>query len=787
MKTTAIRRQACSIMLLILVCLLLSFYSSNCIAQHNPLFGAGNSYVNLSKQNNGGFIQTGDTLEIRTNYFFGPTYNAPNYGTNGNRYQIYNVRYFDSVPINTTILNGTLDSLRLITNEGLTFRKYTLAAGDDAAVYNATPPAGQYQIRINIGSTPSNPGAVNPGLISNNTGSSTLRMGFNKPRIFGGLLLTTAFRVRVTGSAGDTITLGAGKLVYQKTASGADTVVTAIPYKILISSSTASTLCANGLGPNLASEFRGTFDSGTVQNRISGPIYAIPSYDYKPLTRTATTSDGSYAIVNNSSPTSSTNNNSKMQPNCTAPAITDSCANRMHGGFWDIMGDHTGTSNAIGNPAVSPGTRGGYMLMVNADVVTSEAYRQLVTGLCPDTYYEYSAWVKNICKRCGIDSNSNATYAIGVKPNLAFSINNLDIYSTGGLDSLGWIKKGFVFRTGPTQTTATISIRNNASGGGGNDWVIDDIAIGTCGPTTSMNYKPVLLGCQAGVQVDLYDTIRYSYNPNYAWYKWERSTDGGVTWNTPPTPVTGMATPTLVNGLYQFVTSYPSFIATAADSGHLYRVVLATSNANLSSGSCSFTDGNYVMIRTINCTNVLPNLPLYFKGKLDADRMAEINWTIQHLPEIVRYELEKSRDGRNFFKIHQQLPDLTGNIQSFQFNDPEVLNGNAYYRLKVFTNNGLYKLSKTVLLNSSSEFSVNSLINPFNTDISCDVIVSEDGLLRISLFDAVGKRIYQQQFGMTKGLNPVRFRPAGKLSKGVYLVVFEFNNTVIQKRITHAE
>ena len=55
------------------------------------------------------------------------------------------------------MLTGATDSLRLITNEGSTFRRYTLAGNDDAGTYTANPAAGQYQIRINIGSAPSLP------------------------------------------------------------------------------------------------------------------------------------------------------------------------------------------------------------------------------------------------------------------------------------------------------------------------------------------------------------------------------------------------------------------------------------------------------------------------------------------------------------------------------------------------------------------------------------------------------------------------------------------------------
>ena len=453
--------------------------------QFNPVIEGGNSYVDLSKSSTGGFVQVGDTLQIVTNYFWGSTYNSTNGGN------LYSVRYYDSVPINTVMSTGATDSLRLITNEGLTFRHYTLAGGDDAATYTANPPSTQYQIRINIGATPTMPLTASPGLLTDITGASTVKIGTYKPQLFGGTLLTTAFKVIVTGAAGDTIILGGGKLVYKLTSGGADTTINATRYKIYISPAGNASLCSNTLANNLAADQGGTFGSGTTLNSTTALPTPIPDYDYVQSSATVAVGDGDYAIVNNSSPLASTAVGSRYAPNCTtAPAVPliDSCRNRMFGGFWDIIGDHTGTTNSTGNPPVANGTKGGYMLAVNADVVTSEAYSQTITGLCPSTYYQFSAWVRNLCTNCGIDSNSNQTYKPGVLPNLSFTVNGLDYYSSGQLDTIGWQEKGFVFKTSSSQSSATISIRNNASGGGGNDWVLDDIIVGTCGPTTILNY-----------------------------------------------------------------------------------------------------------------------------------------------------------------------------------------------------------------------------------------------------------------------------------------------------------
>ena len=97
----------------------------------------------------------------------------------------------------------------------------------------------------------------------------------------------------------------------------------------------------------------------------------------------------------------------------------------------------------------------------------------------------------------------------GVKPNLTFQINGEDLYTTGEIAYSGeWVKKGFVFRTRTGQTSATVTIRNNAPGGGGNDWAIDDIAVSTCLP--NMSYAPSVTPnvCEGGTLRHLRQILR---------------------------------------------------------------------------------------------------------------------------------------------------------------------------------------------------------------------------------------------------------------------------------------
>src|SRR5580704_10829706 len=145
--------------------ILILFFRNLAHSQATAMIKWGNSYVNLSKRTVGGPVQPGDTLEIRTNFYVNGGYNGTGF--------MYDVRYLDNIPTKTTILPN--DSLRLITNEGKTFRHYTYATGDDAGSYVAVPALpGDYQVRINIGATPTASSGADPMGVLNLTGASNI-------------------------------------------------------------------------------------------------------------------------------------------------------------------------------------------------------------------------------------------------------------------------------------------------------------------------------------------------------------------------------------------------------------------------------------------------------------------------------------------------------------------------------------------------------------------------------------------------------------------------------------
>ena len=376
--------------------------------------------------------------------------------------------------------------------------------------------------------------------------------------------------------------------------------------------------------------------------------------------------DNYYSIANNTSADGTINN--------LGPYVPIANAHRVFGGFWDIIGDHTDAAiPALGNPPTPTGAMGGYMLVVNAAYPTGEAYRDTIKNVCPNTYYEYSAWFRNICGYCGLDSLSKQSYKPGVKPNMAFTVNDVDYYTTGNIAwTQTWVKRGFIYKTGPTETQFEITIKNNAAGGGGNDWVLDDIKLATCYPNLVMNPRDTAKSC-AGNPVYLSDTVS-SYFNNYVNYCWEKSTDNGVTWIN--TGSCGTKTPILVNGLWQYIVD-TVFTAVATDSGTYYRLKVATTLPNLNDKKCSVDNSQKVFLKIYNVNCIVLNAPeLNFKGKLQNNK-ALLTWNGENDYNTKSFELQKSSDGINFSPI-ANIPATLKYPSGYTYVDPDPVRSKSY-------------------------------------------------------------------------------------------------------------
>jgi hypothetical protein len=224
-------------------------------------------------------------------------------------------------------------------------------------------------------------------------------------------------------------------------------------------------------------------------------------------------------------------------------------------------------------------------------------------------------------------------------------------------------------------------------------------------------------------------------------------------------------------------------MAYGTDSGSLYRVVVASSVANLSSGTCSFTDGNSILLKIINCGSVVKTDLVSFKGQLSADNKTTLDWTVTSEIDMSHYEIEKSNDGKTFSKIGETAAKNMNGLSGYEFTDPEPVNGNIYYRLKIVDDKGLYKYSNLIVVSRFMNFEVRSLQNPFSDLISTDVILPADGNVNLYLYDSYGRLLQSKTQQMYRGLNNSMIGDLDNLSNGIYTLTVEYNHQAIQKKL----
>lgn len=703
----------------------------------------GKSYANLSKGVGGGTMEPGDTLQIRATF-------VVKSGT------LDSCAFFDNIPAGTAYIPGTL---AVITNEGKIYKAFTDAAGDDCGRIVGSA------VTINLGYNPAagkQATAFRRGQIKNT----------DKPSFFGGTcIMVASYKVKITAALGSQINLGGGSITF-KSGSAALNSITFPTDNVAIFTNYG--LCANAVGANaLGTEFNGTFGAGKNKDRGSS-ANVPPSYTYATFGANMP-NDYYYGVSNNTSTTGAGYSivNSWAKPDVSAPS---------HRVFqlWDIIGDHTGAVNPfLGNPPADTVNKsnGGYMLVINASYRIDSAFNQTITGLCPNTYYEFSLWIRNICSKCGCDSNGKGATATGyiptatadssgVKPNLTLAINGVDYYTTGDVQYNGlWVKKGFTYLTGPSQTSLTAMVRNNAPGGGGNDWAIDDIALANCPPNLTMLPSPNVTVCD-GNQVDISSVVT-SYFSNYIYWQWEMSTDNGASWTN--TGVSGVGSPTLVGGQWQYTAVYPSFLASASMNNAMYRLKVASTPGNLGATSCAFTASTTIAVLTNTCL-ALPGQDVNtFSGSLQ-NQTALLQWTTTNEKPGEWFSLERSSDGIHFTGIQDMPAEGKSNGSNYHYTDPNLVTGYAWYRLKITSIDGM-RYSKTIaLFSKASAFDFRLIGNPVLNSVVLQGVSASDRPVRLLLMNAVGTILQNKEWFVRAGANTITIDGLSSLPSGTYIL-----------------
>lgn len=161
-------------------------------------------------------------------------------------------------------------------------------------------------------------------------------------------------------------------------------------------------------------------------------------------------------------------------------AVSGSCFN---GNWINLREDHT------------PGDNRGRMMLVNASYEPGTFFMHRITNLKPATTYEVAAWMMNVCS-----GNWGCTPHPPVISFTVISTSGMRLgkFRTGQIwpgKGASWQRYYAQFTMPPNETSITLKMDNEAEGGCGNDFVLDDITLRECRiieppkpiPTTTLN------------------------------------------------------------------------------------------------------------------------------------------------------------------------------------------------------------------------------------------------------------------------------------------------------------
>jgi hypothetical protein len=309
-------------------------------------------------------------------------------------------------------------------------------------------------------------------------------------------------------------------------------------------SCTSMIFCDDSGAPNLFPN--GDFGSGAALN---GPVLSDSQYGYSNYTCYAPW-DGFYSIRNNT--------------DCDGSG--GKAFGHQSSGHWDVLTeDHT------------TGDTDGYMMVINAGYTPNIVIEKEIGDLCPNTEYNFTAWMRNISPTSTI------------QPDAAFIIDGVIVATSGQVTGSSWQQVGFSFKTGASTTSALFAMRNIAPGGFGNNFIIDDIRVSKC--PLDITLSGTTVACLGSESEEISATVGDPYE-EHIFYKWEKSDDNEATWQTEGTVAQG----TYVSGIMDVSLTLPTPIPSAL-SGRIYRIRLATTAATIDDPACSvFTSLTQILV-----------------------------------------------------------------------------------------------------------------------------------------------------------------------------------------------
>jgi pectate lyase len=172
-----------------------------------------------------------------------------------------------------------------------------------------------------------------------------------------------------------------------------------------------------------------------------------------------------------------------------------------------------------------------------------------------------------------------------------------------------------------------------------------------------------------------------------------------------------------------------------------------------------------------NTNQVLPLDLIAFEAKIDdkIDPSVDLKWTTTNEVNTLKFEIERSIDGKIFNKIGEiKAKNISGQNQ-YSFTDYSPSNGLAYYRLKQLDQNGQFTFSEIVFIDIKNKQTLNVYPNPVKDGFTVNHEDAKQGA-SLKIIGLDGKLIFQRKLILGAQSDDVDTKI---LQPGQYILTFD--------------
>ncbi len=197
---------------------------------------------------------------------------------------------------------------------------------------------------------------------------------------------------------------------------------------------------------------------------------------------------------------------------------------------------------------------------------------------------------------------------------------------------------------------------------------------------------------------------------------------------------------------------------------------------------------NWIVNKSGTVTNgvVLPVRLISFTGTATADCLMNLKWKTADEFNVVKYEIEVSRNGLDFIKIGEQAA-LRNVTNDYEFSVQDNIRAYSYFRLKIVESDGSYSYTTTVNLETKCplEFGVTYSPVPFQDNLNIRVQLGISNEIVLVLTNSVGQVIKKEKRSLARGINNINWSNMNQLAAGTYIisVTDQFGNKSVEKLV----